>query len=184
MKVKRMNASSKKTNKAIREAFAELLKEKGDLSHITATDLSKKADITRATFYTHYDSVYEVAQELQDETLNILMNHITSIKTIEDIENYIDIIFEYLKNNENIYHMILSSNDPLMFASRLNKYMTKEIANILKNTNNKDLLLAISFFCDGSINLIIKYFRNEISITLDETKSFIKTMAKTILKEY
>ena len=32
MKVKRMNASSKKTNKAIREAFAELLKEKGDLS--------------------------------------------------------------------------------------------------------------------------------------------------------
>ena len=80
--------------------------------------------------------------------------------------------------------MILFSNDPLMFASRLNKYMTKEIANILKNTNNKDLLLAISFFCDGSINLIIKYFRNEISITLDETKSFIKTMAKTILKEY
>ena len=83
-----------------------------------------------------------------------------------------------------MYHMILFSNDPLMFASRLNKYMTKEIANILKNTNNKDLLLAISFFCDRSINLIIKYFRNEISITLDETKSFIKTMAKTILKEY
>ena len=112
------------------------------------------------------------------------MNHITSIKTIEDIENYIDVIFNYLKDNENIYHMILSSNDPLMFASRLNKYMTKEISNILKNTNNKDLLLAISFFCDGSINLIIKYFRNEISITLDETKSFIKTMAKTILREY
>lgn len=112
------------------------------------------------------------------------MNDMTSIKIIKDIENYIDIVFDYLKANEYIYHMILSSNDPLTFASHLNKYMTKEISNILKNTNNKDLLLAISFFCDGSINLIIKYFRNEINITLNEMKSFIKKMANTILKEY
>ncbi len=176
MKVKKLNKSSIKTNKAIREAFAELIQEKGNLSHVTVTDLVKKADITRSSFYTHYDSIYEVAQEIQDETLEVLTKNINAVKTQDDIEIYIENIFNYLKLNDKIYRMILSSNDPLFFAGRLNNYMVKEISNILK-ANTKDLLLKISFFCDGSMSLIIRYFRNEIDITLDEAKEYILKMA-------
>lgn len=181
MKVKKLNKSSIKTNKAIREAFAELIQEKGNLSHVTVTDLVKKADITRSSFYTHYDSIYEVAQEIQDETLEVLIKNINAVKTQDDIEIYIENIFNYLKLNDKIYRMILSSNDPLFFAGRLNKYMVKEISNIL-NANNNDLLLKISFFCDGSMSLIIRYFRKEIDITLDEAKEYILKMANLFFK--
>ncbi len=183
MKVKKANVSSIKTNKAIKEAFAELIQEKGNMSHITVTDLVKRAGITRSSFYTHYDSIYEIAQELQDETLDVLTKNMVSVRTIDDIEKYIDNIFDYLKDNDKIYHMILSSNDPLLFASRLNKYMSKEISNMLKGSN-KNLILTISFFCDGSMSLIIKHFRNDIDISLDEVKECIKNMAKIMLKTY
>ena len=47
MKVKNKNRSSIKTRQKIREAFAELLKEKNELSNMTVTELVKLADITR-----------------------------------------------------------------------------------------------------------------------------------------
>ncbi len=183
MKVKKANASSIKTNNKIRETFAELVQEKGNLSNITVTELVSKAEITRSAFYTHYDSIYEIAQELQDETLDILTKDINSVKNLDDIDECIDRIFDYLKENYKIYSMIFSSNDPLLFAGRLNKYMSKEISDILKN-NNKHLLLSVSFFCDGSMSLIIKHFRGEINITLEEVKELIKEMAKLLIKQY
>ena len=62
MKVKNKNRSSIKTRQKIREAFAELLKEKNELSNMSVTELVKLADITRSTFYTHYDSIYDVCR--------------------------------------------------------------------------------------------------------------------------
>ena len=51
MKVKNLNKSSYKTRKLIKNTFAELLKEKKELNKITVSELSKRADINRSTFY-------------------------------------------------------------------------------------------------------------------------------------
>lgn len=176
MKVKNINSSSIKTNRAIKEAFAELMKEKKSLNNITVTSLVKKADITRSAFYTHYDSIYDVAEELQNETLDVLMNNLDGIKTIDDFNHYFDIIFNYLKENERIYGMLLSSNDPLLFSNHLNKHFTKYILKSISNINEKNLELKISFYTDGCMNLLIKYFRKEIDSSLDEIKEFLKVL--------
>ena len=65
MKIQGLNSSSKKTRKLIKKAFAELIHEKKELSKITVTELVKRADITRSTFYTHYDDIYDVANDYQ-----------------------------------------------------------------------------------------------------------------------
>ena len=90
MKVKNKNRSSIKTRQKIREAFAELLKEKNELSNMTVTELVKLADITRSTFYTHYDSIYDVAKDLQDETLELISIYDKDIRSINDLDKYID----------------------------------------------------------------------------------------------
>lgn len=174
MKVKNIYQSSKKTNKKIKEAFAKLLQEKKELNNITVTELVKKADITRASFYTHYDSIYDVAQELQNETLEILLKNIDDIQTISDFDNYLDMIFNYLKENGKIYSMMLASNDPLLFANKLNKLINKHLYEGLKEKNLNDLILKITFYTDGCMNLLIKYFRKEINYSLDELNSFFK----------
>lgn len=174
MKVKNIYKSSRKTDMLIKEAFAKLLKEKKELNNITVTELVKKADITRASFYTHYDSIYDVAQELQNETLNVLLKNIDNIQTINDFDNYLDMIFNYLKENEKIYSMMLASNDPLLFANKLNKLINKHIYEVLKNKRHDDLILKITFYTDGCMNLLIKYFRKEIDYSLDKLNIFLK----------
>ena len=81
MKVKGVNSSSLKTKEKIRHAFAELLSEKKSLNKLTVTDLVTKADITRSAFYTHYDNLYEIAKELQEESLAIFVENMIIIPT-------------------------------------------------------------------------------------------------------
>lgn len=180
MKVKNLNSSSRKTRKLIREKFAELMAEKKSLSSITVTELVKRADITRSSFYTHYDSIYDVAQDLQNETLDILNSTLKQVKGITDIYNYLDQIFVYIKENESIYSTILSSNEPLYFSSRLNILINKSLQEALISSNHADLILNVTFFTDGAMDLIIKYFRKEINNSLEDINKFTKDIFKKI----
>lgn len=180
MKVKNLNSSSRKTRKLIKETFAELMAEKKNLANITVTELVKRADITRSSFYTHYDSIYDVAQDFQNETLDLLKSTIRQLSSMSDVYNYLDQIFTYIKENENIYSLILSSNEPQYFSSRLNTLINKTLQEALINSNHADLILKVTFFTDGVMDLIIKYFRKELNYSLDDINKFTKDVFKNI----
>ncbi|WP_425524836.1 TetR/AcrR family transcriptional regulator [Bacillus atrophaeus] len=55
-----------KTKSAIKHAFLKLLHEK-EINKITVSDLSKKADISRGTFYLHYKDVFDLYEQIEDE---------------------------------------------------------------------------------------------------------------------
>lgn len=171
MKVQGLNSSSKKTRKLIKRVFAELMNEKKELRKITVTELVKRADITRSTFYTHYDDIYDVANDYQLETIELLINDNNkgSYKK-EDIFDYFNDVFTCLKKNESIYRMLLSSNETLFFLEKLRKLSNQKLYSAIKDTkkNNKYLELDINFFVDGLIFQIIKYFRDQSDFTLDE----------------
>lgn len=173
MKVKNLNSSSRKTKKIIKETFAELMQEKKELSNITVTELVKRADITRSSFYTHYDNIYEVAGDIQNETLEVLIKNTEELNTLEDFYHCLDEITKYLKENENIYSMILSSNEVLLFADRLVKLLDKKLDATFDNKINN---LTITFYTYGCINLVIKYFRKEVDCSLDEINQFMKDL--------
>lgn len=57
------------TKAAIHEAFFALLHEKG-FSKTTVTDICKRAEINRGTFYLHYVDKYALLDEIIDEALD------------------------------------------------------------------------------------------------------------------
>lgn len=170
MKVQVINASSRKTKSRIKEAFAELINEKKELSKITVTELVKKADITRSTFYTYYDDIYDLADDYQLETIELLISDDNILYSKEDIINYFKDVSNCLKKNENTYKMLLSSNETLYFLEKLKNMSAQKILFALKKIykNNEYLELDISFFINGVINELLKYFRNSSSFSLDE----------------
>lgn len=170
MKVQGLNSSSIKTRKLIKKTFAELMNEKKELSKITVTELVKRADITRSTFYTHYDDIYDVVNDYQMETIELLVSDDKVLNSIEDIYNYFDEIFECLRKNEEIYKMLLVSNGSLIFLEQLKKLAGEKIYYVLKNIikNNKYLELDVNFYMDGVISESIKYFRDQSDYSLEE----------------
>ena len=69
MKVKNVNSNAKKTEERIKDSFIKLLSKKKEINQITVTELVNDADLTRSSFYTHYDNLYEVARDIQNDTI-------------------------------------------------------------------------------------------------------------------
>ncbi len=186
MKVQGLNSSSRKTRNLIKTTFAELMQEKRELSKITVTELVKRAEITRSTFYTHYDDIYEVAKDYELETIELLTCDDKILYTKQDILNYFEEIISCLKKNEEIYKMLLSSNDTLFFLEKLRKMAIEKIFSTLKNiysSANPYLELDVCFFINGVVAEFLKYFRNQSDYTLDELLINTKKWYKKIFEE-
>ncbi len=175
MKVQCLNSSARKTRNAIKKAFATLIHEKKELNKITVTELVKKAEITRSTFYTHYDNLDQVAQEYQLQTIELICNDDLKLSTKADIFNYFDTIFACLKENEETYQLLLTADDTIFFLEKLKTIASKKIYAALKTmTNDTYLVLDLSFFMNGMMMEIIQYFRGESAYSLEELLLNIK----------
>lgn len=58
-----------RTRQLIREAFRELLQNKG-FDAITIKDIAQRATLNRATFYTHYEDKYALMEEITEESFH------------------------------------------------------------------------------------------------------------------
>lgn len=186
MKVKNLNHSSTKTKNLIRKTFAELMKEKHELSKVTVSELVKRADINRGTFYNHYDSIYDVAEEFESEIIRVLFENTKNITSINDIFNSIDYIVGYLKENENTYRLLLSSKEPLLFLKKLNKAILERLNSIINShpeiNKSKELEFDLSLFTDGIVNQVLKYFNGTSKYTLDEISKYTKKILAQFFK--
>lgn len=174
MKVKKLNKSSLQTDTIIKETLAILLNQNYDLNSITVTDLIRKAGISRSSFYTHYNSINDLVESIQNETLEVLSNDISSFTNIDDIYKYIDKIIDILKENEYFYKYILNSEEALKFANNIIDNLTDILLIYFKN---KDL--EVNFYTYGCAILIIKHFRNE-KYSLNEISLFMKKTLKQL----
>lgn len=178
MKTTGKNRSSEKTKKAIKLAFAQLLKEKGELRKMSVSEIVSRADINRGTFYIHYDSIYGVAEDFEEEILESLALKNHNIISINNFDSYFHNILNYLRENEDIYKMLLVSDDPRIFLNRLNRDITKTLFNSLSNDSkikkSKSLKFDISFFVDGIINQILRYFTDkDFTYSLDDIEKYM-----------
>ena len=175
MKVKCLNSSSIKTRNLIKKTFAELIHEKKEFRKITVKELTERAQITRSTFYTHYENMSEVAKDYQLQTIDLLCNENLKLHSKEDIEHYFETIILCLKEHEKTYKLLVSTDDSLLFLRKLERIARDKIYQALKNISSDPALdIDVSFFLAGISIELIKYFRNESSYSLDDLLLHIK----------
>ncbi|HVI41382.1 MAG TPA: TetR/AcrR family transcriptional regulator, partial [Anaerovoracaceae bacterium] len=95
-----------RSKKLIREAFIDLIEEKG-YKNITIKEISKKAMVNRKTFYNHYDSVDALFADILRTTMDLLLEDLRykDLRTnypssSEDIYGEIRILLHNLSNNK------------------------------------------------------------------------------------
>lgn len=182
MKVKILNASSKKTRSELRKAFAELIQEKKVIKAITIKELVDRAGITRATFYTHYDNIYEIAEEIQEDFFKVVFYDIDNINSKETLATQIKRIANHLKENEEMYRMLLTSDETLIFINRLNRLMTKNLTEFIEKHNYESKQLDINFYVDGITSITLKYLRNELNTSIDELTEYAINLSERLFK--
>lgn len=79
---RKIDRRTRYTQSAIKDALLELLEE-SPYEKITVASLCRRAEITRATFYLHYDGLDMILNELLDEALMVVEESIRSMSTAE-----------------------------------------------------------------------------------------------------
>ena len=160
-----MDRRQRKTREAIFSAFVELLAKK-DFNDITVGEIIKKADIARATFYSHFETKEYLLKELLEE----LFCH----------------IFDSKNNKNNGHKHIFECEAPDSVFLHLFQHFKKNDNNILELLSSQNNDLFLSYFKSNLKNMIIsqsELFKARKSEKLPEdfwlshiTSTFVETL--------
>ena len=184
MKVQNLNKSSMKTRQLIKKVFAEMLSEKIERGKISVSELCTRADISRGSFYSHYDDIYGVAEEYENEMIDTFFDNARLFES-QDIMHFIDSIFEFIRQNHENYRLLCKSNDFLFAAKKLAAIASNKLLELSRNNSwiqeRTYIELDLQIFLEGLLCEYVKYCRGYSSTTLDDLYEYTKYWAKNFI---
>ena len=166
--------SSIRSRRMIREAYAALLKEK-ELSKITVTDIVKRADLNRATFYAHYPDVRGVTEEIEDEIIEKMLEVLKKFQFTSFFRNPAPLLLQlsrYLEEDAEFYRILIRANGSEIFMEKLKKVFTEYMlhdSDIPERIRHSKMVeLRVAYFAGGIVNLYKQWFRGDLDCTLND----------------
>lgn len=184
MAEKKEYRSAVRSRRLIRTALLELLHEK-PFEKITVTDIVKRADINRSTFYAHYPDVLGVVEELMEETVNNSIELVSGINIQHFLEEPRPVLEKLLSiGNENmdIYQMLGKSEFALRQVEKMKAVLVENAmcaVNIPENIRNSGTFrVHMNFFIGGILNVYQQWIQGNLDCS---TAEILEHLAELIL---
>ena len=181
--------SSIRSHRMIREAYTQFLKEKG-LSKITVTDIVTRADLNRAIFYAHYPDVRGVAEEIEDEIIEKMIDVLKEFKFTSFFKNPAPFLLKLsrcLEEDDEFYRTLIMANGSEIFMEKLknvfSNYMLNNSDIPVDMRHTKTVRLRVSYFAGEIINLYKQWFRGDLDCTLNDIALEISRLLQLESKE-
>lgn len=153
------NRSVRFTKARIREAFFTLLKEKS-IHKISVSELVKKANVSRATFYVHYLDIYHLMEKIESDIINQIIGEISKFDESSYVVGEYPIakqVFTVLQNHSEEIRLLTGENGDaafrVKFQTALSDYFRLLLGLIIKKPQHLDPVL--SFLIGGVLNMFL-----------------------------
>ena len=169
-----------KTKKHLRSCLAQLLTE-NELSKITIRELTEYAGIHRATFYAHYEDIYELYQELL-ETFFADMQKTLTDNDIITYDDFYKSIINYIDTHKSSCQMMLESEN---LRKKLTSFFIDGCIHIWQEENPTltitDELKFFSYYrvC-GVLSLLEHWMNGDITYTLEKMTKYISELDECV----
>ena len=173
--------SSIRSKTLIRSALVSLMQEK-PFEKITITDIVRKADINRGTFYAHFKDSREVLDRIRTDALHEMEEAFYSLPADTVIRNprpLLDKITMFLSEESSYYKMLLSTTGIQEFLNEIKQIAMRYFldSDLAKNHPNKDLLiLRLDFIISAAAGIYYDIVVGTIPLRLDGAAEFICSM--------
>lgn len=186
-----MNKSESKyfnTAKKMDKALISLLEEKS-FEYITVSEICKKANVNRSTFYLHYentvDLLNETARFLLDDFVayfNIDAENITNKfkgNSLDELifisDEYLHPYLSYIKENKIVFSTVLLHSVSFGFNEIFQRLYDNIFDPILERYNYPiaDRKYAMMFYLNGIIAIITEWLKDGCEKTIDEVSRII-----------
>lgn len=177
--------SAIRSKKLINNALADLLQEK-PLDKITVTDVVRRAEINRGTFYAHYTDIADVMNHLIEQTFIRIRDAISvAPKALTEVPKVLLLqIQQILEEDMEFYQKVLNSNVSAVMQDRLIDFVLEylfEHEEEFSFGNHEQYVLTVRFCAGGLSNLYREWFAGKLPLTLDELTETASMMIKKII---
>ncbi len=165
------------SKRLLKEALLSLLKEK-KIDKISITELCKKAEINRATFYRHYNVPQDVLTDIELEIIGKAQNIAPLPTTVKGALPYLEQLFTFAYDNADIVRILIANDADTHFSHLLdscNNSILQEKLHLL----NGDLLdkdsvkLLAAYLGGGGYHLIKAWLMDDMPKTPQEIAKII-----------
>lgn len=187
MNEKKIDRRITRTKRMIRDAFTQLMEEKG-FEAITVSDLTEKADINRGTFYLHYKDKYDLLEQSEEdvfEELDKIAEEAWKSINIEDRKNlevgmplpFVIKLFEYLEENATFMNVILGPNGDPSFQLRLKEVIKKKMLDkFFPITNEEKRMVPLDYLTAYVSSAHLGVIQHWLKVGMDKSPHEMATM--------
>lgn len=150
-----------------------LLPEKKN-QRITVTELAKRANIARKTFYLHYETPEDVMRDASRRKLDELLAILEQKGFFQnpfDTETLFQSLNELMEPNIDFYRQLSRGTPDSYFWSELKRMMIRLITEIYGSRMDfpeAELRLYAEYFVSGVMAVYLSWLQGELSLSFDE----------------
>lgn len=190
MKSDKYDRRVKYTKMILRQSLLELMKDRS-ISTISVTDICKKADINRGTFYSHYSDPYDLLlqleNELYDDISKMIQNYSKAAETFTTYGVTLE-IFECVAANSDVCSILLGKNGDPVFVKKIISIAQAQCFNIWakKIGPQDDALYAYlyNFISNGSVGVIQLWIEGGMKEPPNKVAKIVDTLANNALDNF
>lgn len=170
--------NSLKSKEAIKNAFITLCAE-NNTEEITITRIMEKADLSRNTFYSHYQGLFEVSEEIEGEffkRLTLFLDEAIRNRQISDPLPLLMNIGSFLEQNKEINRALINSNRADKVIEKLKQLFINKVIDNIDTSPIRDkmgFMVYLEYTASGAVSLYTKYLRDEIDMNINEISQSI-----------
>ncbi len=148
----------RRTQTLLQQSLVRLMSEK-DIKNISVRELSDLADINRGTFYLHYNDIYDILEQMEDE-LFVEFNEILDRSFRQDAgchspEAVLLDIFSFLERHRELSRVMMGPHGDRSFVNRLKELVNTRLYHVLAQREWACVYdYAESFVTSGCIGVI------------------------------
>ena len=120
-----MDMRVKKTKRSIINAFLEL-RSKMPLEKIRVNELCRIAEINKSTFYSHYQDIYQLSEEVEQEAIQSYLDIPHPEYVLHNTEGFVRELFQAFYAHERLFR--------ILFSGSRSSVLTEKIAEGLRDS--------------------------------------------------
>ncbi|MBQ3489063.1 MAG: TetR/AcrR family transcriptional regulator [Clostridia bacterium] len=172
-----------KTKKAIRNATLHLLSQK-NIEDISITELANTAQINRKTFYNYYQNMYQVVDEIENETVEKFVSAIQSTDWYNGNElDFYKVFFcitESVRDNMEFFRYLLNISKTSEIIVKVETTLKEKAKNYFKQYLDMDdtlLTLSMDYVVSGMFSVFRRWLQTGQKMTVSEVTKHVGIMS-------
>jgi AcrR family transcriptional regulator len=182
--------SAVRSRESIRKAYVELIHEKGTID-ITVKDLVERADVNRSTFYAHYQDIYAVLEEIENEVVQKLFAFLDASEHTELLYNPLPFLVRIgaeLERSKDFYRLLIETNGSVAFTLKLKDVFLERMLTdkkaFSKVRRQREFLACMNLLASGAVGLFCDWVTGKIDIPMPELANIVNEIAMNAMRQY